>query len=96
MWGVGWGQAQALTKASLMVKCGIKLEACFKEERRERGVGVGMNKKKCESLIEHFVGYAIMSFYNPQLYPPRHTHSHTECPLILHFFSGLCLEALHV
>lgn len=36
---------QTLTKMSLVVKYRIKIEASFEEERRERDMGVGMNKK---------------------------------------------------
>lgn len=35
---------------SLVVKCGLKIEARFKEERRERDVGGGMNKKTLSPL----------------------------------------------
>lgn len=36
---------------SLVVKCGIQIEARFKEDRREKDVGEGMKKKKPEPLI---------------------------------------------
>lgn len=39
----GVRQAQTLTKTSLAVKCGIKFKYSFKEEKKETGVGVGMN-----------------------------------------------------